>query len=89
LYTAFGAENAPKWIHVPLVVDASGRRLAKRTDALSLASLRDRGVLPSDVIAWAAESAGIGCRGVRNLHEVTPVFDVGCILKDPVRAFEK
>ncbi|HVR18445.1 MAG TPA: tRNA glutamyl-Q(34) synthetase GluQRS, partial [Polyangiaceae bacterium] len=49
----------PRWAHVPLVVDAAGDRLAKRTDALSLESLRARGADPRSIVAWAAQSAGV------------------------------
>ncbi len=47
----------PRWWHVPLVVDASGRRLAKRQGDLSLASLAARGVDPRAVVAWAIRAA--------------------------------
>lgn len=46
LYRALGAEP-PKWAHAPLVLDANGKRLAKRSAALSLRALRQRGELPS------------------------------------------
>ena len=49
----------PRTLHVPLVVDESGRRLAKRADDLSLAELRERGVDPRAIVAWAARSAGM------------------------------
>jgi glutamyl-tRNA synthetase len=39
---ALGA-RAPSFFHCPLLVDASGRRLAKRHDALSLRALRESG----------------------------------------------
>ncbi|MFC1641156.1 tRNA glutamyl-Q(34) synthetase GluQRS [Myxococcota bacterium] len=48
----------PVWIHVPLVVDGCGRRLAKRSDSMSLAALRNQGVDPRAIVAWAARSAG-------------------------------
>ncbi len=51
----------PDWYHVPLVLDASGRRLAKRHDALALAKLRADGVDPRALVAWAARSAGQAC----------------------------
>jgi glutamyl/glutaminyl-tRNA synthetase len=41
----------PLWHHCPLVRDAAGQRLAKRTDALSLRALRERGVTPAEVRA--------------------------------------
>lgn len=42
---ALGAP-APAWWHCPLVTDEHGERLAKRHDALSLRTLRARGVSP-------------------------------------------
>lgn len=39
----------PAWHHCPLLRDARGQRLAKRTDALSLRALRERGLRPEDV----------------------------------------
>ena len=36
--------SAPEFCHVPLVTDSSGKRLAKRDDALSLRSLRLAGL---------------------------------------------
>jgi glutamyl/glutaminyl-tRNA synthetase len=43
----------PAWFHCALVVDRSGRRLAKRHDALSLRTLRQRGLTPADVLSGA------------------------------------
>ncbi|MBI5361824.1 MAG: tRNA glutamyl-Q(34) synthetase GluQRS [Planctomycetes bacterium] len=48
----------PRWFHAPLVVDAEGRRLAKRSDDLSLAELRARGVAAQSVVAWVARRSG-------------------------------
>jgi glutamyl-Q tRNA(Asp) synthetase len=39
----------PVWHHHPLVRDANGRRLAKRDDARSLATLRADGATPTDI----------------------------------------
>jgi glutamyl/glutaminyl-tRNA synthetase len=41
--------TAPGYFHCPLMLDAHGRRLAKRHDALALAELRARGVSPADL----------------------------------------
>jgi glutamyl/glutaminyl-tRNA synthetase len=41
----------PAWHHCPLVRDAAGQRLAKRTDALSLRALRQSGMTPEAVRA--------------------------------------
>jgi glutamyl-tRNA synthetase len=54
LYRALGLVP-PQRHHCPLVRDAGGQRLAKRTDALSLRALRERGLSPAEVRAmWGA-----------------------------------
>ncbi len=45
---------APAWFHCPLVLDPAGKRLAKRTGALSIQALRARGLRPSQILAMAA-----------------------------------
>lgn len=52
LYEAFGW-RPPAWVHVPLVRDASGQRLAKRHASLSLRQLREDGVLPAPLLQSA------------------------------------
>lgn len=55
LYQALGLKT-PAWHHCPLLRNAAGQRLAKRTDALSLRTLRDRGLTPGEVRAmWQEE----------------------------------
>jgi glutamyl-tRNA synthetase len=58
LYRALGLP-APAFAHVPLVLTASGERLAKRTRPEAIADLRARGVSPATVIAALAASAGL------------------------------
>jgi glutamyl-Q tRNA(Asp) synthetase len=41
--------SAPRYRHHPLIRDASGRRLAKRDRAQTLAALRASGVSPAEV----------------------------------------
>jgi glutamyl-tRNA synthetase len=45
LYRSLGL-HAPAFYHCPLMTDENGMRLAKRHDALSLRTLRERGVTP-------------------------------------------
>ncbi len=40
----------PQWHHHDLIADDTGKRLAKRSDALSLKALRDLGRTPADII---------------------------------------
>ena len=49
LYEALGW-TPPAWCHCPLVRDAQGRRLAKRTPALTLHHLRESGAHPEDLL---------------------------------------
>lgn len=57
---------APRYYHCPLMLDDRGERLAKRHDALSLRTLRARGVTPGEILVrLAGESrqgeADFGC----------------------------
>jgi glutamyl-tRNA synthetase len=45
--------NNPAWFHCRLTLDANGRRLAKRHDALSLRALRQCGVTPNEILSAA------------------------------------
>lgn len=49
IYRALSA-TAPAFYHCPLVRDASGQRLAKRSESLSLRALREQGVQPEDLL---------------------------------------
>ncbi len=41
----------PQWFHCELIMDSEGRRLAKRSDALSIRALRERGFTPQQVLS--------------------------------------
>ncbi|MEP7052509.1 MAG: tRNA glutamyl-Q(34) synthetase GluQRS [Pseudomonadota bacterium] len=75
----------PAWCHVPLVVDESGRRLAKREADLSLAELRSGGTDPRAIVAWAARSAGIASGERCTPAEVTRHFDMARVPREPLR----
>jgi len=49
LFRALGL-TVPSYYHCPLLLDDSGVRLAKRHDALSLRTLRHRGVKPKELV---------------------------------------
>jgi glutamyl/glutaminyl-tRNA synthetase len=48
---------------VPLVCDASGQRLAKRTGGLSVGDLRQRGFTPGEVLSAPLERLSAVARG--------------------------
>lgn len=57
LYRALGWP-VPQFGHVGLVVGLDGRRLAKRDGSVKLATLREQGVDPQDLIGQLAQSCG-------------------------------
>ncbi len=57
LYEVLG-KAPPRFVHVPLVVGADGRRLAKRHGDARLASLRAAGVRPEKLLGWLAWTCG-------------------------------
>ena len=54
LYEALGWEP-PAWCHAPLVCDAAGNRLAKRTGGLAIRDLRAKGFAPADVLSFTPQ----------------------------------
>lgn len=87
LYSALGLPP-PAWVHVPLVVDADGQRLAKRRGEPGLADLRRGGVDPRRVVAWAARSSGQAAGELATAGEVLAGFDLGKLPPGPVTAPE-
>jgi glutamyl-tRNA synthetase len=64
LYRALGLAS-PTFAHVPLLLAPGGERLAKRTRPESIASMRERGTSPEQVIGMLAASLGLGPDGAR------------------------
>jgi len=58
LYRALGLP-APRFAHVPLLLDEGGERLAKRTRPPSLGALREQGAAPENLVGRLAASAGL------------------------------
>lgn len=55
--------SSPAFCHVPLVRDASGQRLAKRTGGLAIGDLRRRGFTPGEVLSAPLERLAAAARG--------------------------
>jgi glutamyl-tRNA synthetase len=83
LYDALGL-TPPKYYHVPLVVDAGGVRLAKRSAGLSLEELREQGVDPRKIVQWVAASVGLSVREPVTPRDVLGAFDFERLPRDPV-----
>jgi glutamyl-tRNA synthetase len=75
----------PEWIHVPLLIDDSGQRLAKRSDSLSLRSLRDAGVEPRRLVQWLLSESGLPVTGPCSPDEALPSYKLSLINPDPIR----
>lgn len=77
--------DTPRYLHVPLVVDAHGERLAKRRGmSVTLADLARHDVDVDAVVAWLTESLGLGAVG--RLADLVERFDPDRLERDPVVA---
>lgn len=77
---------APAYAHVPLVLGADGRRLAKRHGAVTLADRAREGQSPEDVRAWLAGSLGLAAEGeTPSAEELVARFDPARIPHEPLR----
>ncbi|MFT5081771.1 MAG: glutamyl-tRNA synthetase [Planctomycetota bacterium] len=66
----------PAWIHVPLVVDPDGGRLAKRSGSTSLAELREEGMQADQIIAWVAKSSGMQTSAGASASDLIDEFEL-------------
>ena len=75
----------PAYVHIPLLVDAQGRRLAKRDKDLDLTALSQR-FTPADILGMLAFSAGL-LDEVRpmTLEQLIPLFDWQKVKHDDLR----
>jgi len=84
LQEALGYDH-PRWWHVPLVTDAAGRRLAKRSDDVALARLRTAGADPRQIVAWVARSVGFHVPARIDARELVQQFDMNRLPGSEVR----
>jgi glutamyl-tRNA synthetase len=73
----------PNWIHVPLVLDPGGGRLAKRSDSLSISAIRSAGVDPRQLVRWLSQSCGLGDLGAVTPGEALPHYALSKIPLNP------
>ena len=82
LYRLLG-RPAPRWAHAPLLLSASGERLAKRDRSASLAALRAEGQDPAAVVAQLAQLSGLPPRG--SPRELVAGFSLALVPRAPTR----
>ena len=83
LYRALGL-TPPAFTHVPLVVGADGKRLAKRHGDTRIAALRESGLSPERVIGLLAWWCGwAACGEELGLRDLLPRYDLGTLQRAP------
>ena len=83
LYQALGLEP-PAFAHVPLLVDANGRKLSKREASVSVQSYRERGFPPEAVINFIARLGwGSGDLEVFDARELVERFTLEGVGRSP------
>jgi glutamyl-tRNA synthetase len=75
----------PSYVHVPLVVDADGERLAKRRgEPVTVAELAAVGVAAADIVAWIIATLGVDAASpTLTLRDLVDRFDPTAIPSDP------
>lgn len=73
--------ESPEYVHVPLVLNAEGKRLAKRDGAVTLRDMRAQGVSDADVVEKLGESIGIA--GARTVADMVERFDSRLLSREP------
>lgn len=83
LFQALGAAP-PRYAHVPLVLDAGGERLAKRTRPASVRELLAAGVSAPTIVGVLAASAGLLPRARPvSPADLLPTFSLAALRRDP------
>ena len=84
LYDALGLGPAPAYTHLPLVIGADGRRLAKRHGDSRLVHYREMGVPATRILGLLGEWSGCGPREELSLHDFLERFDIGKLSSEPI-----
>lgn len=80
--TLGGGEDL-SWLHVPLLLGPGGTKLSKRDGAVAVASYRDRGERPEQVIGRLAATLGLVPFGTEiSADELLPLWDVNALARD-------
>lgn len=75
--------GAPSYAHVPLLLQADGKRLAKRDGATTAAGLRERGVTGAAIVGRLAAWSGLGDGQPVTPRELLKGFSLSQVRREP------
>jgi glutamyl-tRNA synthetase len=75
--------KAPRYAHVPLLLQPDGKRLAKRHGSLTVRGLRDRGVSSEAIIGLLAKWSGLGDGSPCRASELIDGFSLQKVRREP------
>jgi glutamyl-tRNA synthetase len=84
LQARLGVERTARHYHLPLVVGADGRRLAKRHGDTRASTYRQLGVAPERLVGLVAEWCGLGPRGDMPATAFAQRFDLAKLPRTPI-----
>ncbi len=78
---------APRYSHLPIIVDDEGKKLSKRKGAIDVGSLLHEGYLPEALVTGVALLGWSGIDGskIMDVAEMAPYFDLSHISRSPSR----
>lgn len=80
----------PSYLHVPLLLDSSGERLAKRHRSLALRTMREQGADPRQVTGLLGRLAGLNPTGrPMSPAEMLPLFRPARLPRDDLRVADQ
>ena len=73
---------APTYAHIPLILDADGKKLSKRHGAASVLEYRDQGYLPEALLNYLVRLGwSHGDQEIFSIDEMIELFDIGQVNK--------
>ncbi len=81
IYKALGA-TVPEFAHLPMILDKEGKKLSKRTSAVSVMEYRDDGFLPHALLNYLVRLGwSHGDQEIFSLQEMIALFDIADVNK--------
>ncbi len=81
IYQALGAK-VPEFAHLPMILDKEGKKLSKRTNAVSVMEYRENGFLPHAILNYLVRLGwSHGDQEIFSREEMVKLFDVADVNK--------